>query len=100
MDDLTGALAIVGLIDLAVLAIGCGILILLNRRFELSAPTLGGAWAGFLGGFVLFLGWPIVPTYQIPDTLFFAVLCGAIIGAGFWLALWLIGFVVGRSHSK
>jgi len=96
MDDLSGALGLVAIIDLAIFAIGGGVLFAWFRSSRPSAAALGGAWAGFVGGYLAFLGWAFVPTGQIVRTVLFALGLGVAIGAAVWLAFWLAAWVVER----
>ena len=100
MDDLTGAIGLVALIDLLILAIGSCLLVWWFRRFQPSESATGGAWAGFLCGYVVFLGWALVPTSQIPWTILVAVIWGVVIGAAVWLAFWLVSFLLRHRPSE
>jgi hypothetical protein len=99
MDDLSGAIGLIVLIDLAILTIGSCVLVAWFRSSLPSAAALGGAWSGFIAGYFVFLGWAFVPTGQIPRTMLIAVLSGVVIGAAVWLAFWLAS-LVGRRHSN
>ena len=99
-DDLTGALGLVALIDLAVLVIGAGVLVWWHQRFQPSTSATVGAWAGFLGGYVVFLRWAFVPVPQTGWAILVAVVWGVVIGAAGRLVFWLLGFLVRRRPSE
>jgi hypothetical protein len=96
MDDLSGAIALVAIIDLAIFAVGVGVLVAWFRLSRPSAAALGGAWAGFLGGYVVFFGWAFVPTGQILRTALLAVVVGVMTGVAVWLVFSSIAWVLER----
>lgn len=96
MDDLSGAIGLVVLIDLAVLAAGSCVLVVWFRSARTSAAALGGAWAGFVAGYIVFLRWAFVPTVQIPRSILVAVVLGVSIGAAVWLAFSFIDLLFQR----
>jgi hypothetical protein len=101
MDDLTGALVMVGLVDLAILLAGTYALAAWRRTSEPSVPALRSAWPGFVVGYLwFFVEWSIVPTNQIPTAVVFAIVLGIATWGAAWLAFRLAAVLVERrSHD-
>jgi len=90
MDDLSGAIGSVILIDLLALAISVGVFVWWQRQFHPSTLAVRAVQLGLICGYVGFLRWAIVPTNQIGRAILIAALLGAAIGAAVWLVgLWL-----------
>jgi hypothetical protein len=84
MNDLSGAIGLVALIDLLVLAIGIGAFVWWHRRFQPSARAIRAARLGLICGYGISLRWAIVPTYQIPRAILIAAVSGAAVAAAVW----------------
>ena len=84
MDDLSGAIGLMALIDLLVFIIGLGAFVWWDRRFEPSVRAIRAARLGLICGYVGFLRCALVPAYQIPRAILVAALFGAAAAAAVW----------------
>lgn len=90
MDDLSGAIGLVALIDLIVFAIGIAAFVWWRRRFQPSAQLMCAVRLGLICGYGSFLRWAVVPTYQMPRAILIAAAFGVAVAAAVWFVSSLV----------